>query len=107
MPFLSLFLALAAAAPAVAPAAWAQQDCVTGIHLFQGGSCTATVVNSCGKPLNCTIYVEGYTAGGAKVSDSKGIALPIGGSLAHAVSGVARCGDFDLQCNPAATPRRR
>ena len=87
--------------------ALAQQDCVTGIHQFQGGQCTVTFVNTCGKPLNCTLYVEGITARGDKLSDSKGFALPSGGSVAHSVGGVARCGTFDVQCNPAATPRRR
>ena len=57
----------------------AQQDCVTGIHQFQGGQCTVTFVNTCGKPLNCTAYVEGISAAGQKVSDSKAIVLPSGG----------------------------
>ena len=87
--------------------ALAQQDCVTGIHQFQGGQCTVTFVNTCGKPLNCTGYVEGISAAGQKVSDSKPMTLPSGGSVALSVAGVARCGTFDLQCNQSSTPRRR
>lgn len=86
----------------------AQQDCVTGIHLFKDGSRTATAVNSCGRPLNCTFCVEGLTTRGDKISDTKGFLPPAGGSQAMSVGGVERCGNFDLQCTPAAAaPRKR
>jgi hypothetical protein len=90
----------------VSPAA-AQQDCAVGAHQFKDGACTMTLVNTCGRPLNCTLYVEGVTANGAKLSDSRGLSVAANGSISISVSGVARCGNFDAQCNNATQPRRR
>jgi len=89
------------ALPAVA------QDCAVGAHRFKDGACTFTLVNTCNRPLNCTLAVEGVTARGDRISDSKGFALPAGASQSISVGGVARCGTFDAQCSNAAAPRRR
>jgi hypothetical protein len=88
------------------PAA-AQQDCAVGAHQFKDGACTMTMVNTCGRPLNCTLLVEGVTARGDRISDSRGVAIPAGGSQSISVMGVARCGTFDAQCSPAGGQQRR
>jgi hypothetical protein len=82
------------------------QDCAVGAHQFKDGTCTFTLVNTCNRPLNCTLLVEGVTARGDRISDSKGFALPAGASQSISVGGVARCGNFDAQCSNAARPRR-
>ena len=101
MRMLALLLCLLAL-PAVA-----QQDCAVGAHQFKDGACTFTLVNTCQRALNCTLYVEGLTARGDKLSDSLGVALPPGSSQSISIGGVARCGNYDAQCNNAAAPRRR
>jgi len=88
------------------PAA-AQQDCAVGAHQFKDGACTFTLVNTCNRALYCTLLVEGVTARGDRISDSRSFALSAGGSQSISVGGVARCGSFDAQCNPAGRPQRR
>ena len=85
----------------------AQQDCAVGAHQFKDGACTMTLVNTCGRPLTCTLYVEGLTASGAKLSDSRGMSVAANASVSISVAGVARCAGFDAQCSNAAPPRRR
>ena len=85
----------------------AQQDCAVGAHQFKDGACTMTLVNTCGRPLNCTLFVEGVTARGDKISDSRGVGISAGGSQSISIGGVARCGAFDAQCSNAGLQRRR
>jgi hypothetical protein len=91
----------------IALPASAQQDCAVGAHQFKDGACTMTLVNTCGRPLNCTLFVEGVTARGDRLSDSRGVAVPPGSSQSLSVGGVARCGTFDAQCSNAGQQRRR
>lgn len=85
----------------------AAQDCAVGAHQFKDGACTFILVNTCNRPLNCTLLVEGVTARGDRISDSKGFGLPTGASQSISVGGVARCGTFDAQCSNAQAPGRR
>jgi hypothetical protein len=87
--------------------AMAQQDCVIGSHKRENGQCGAYVLNMCQRALVCTIYVDGFTAQGAKLSESRPVTLQHQGSTTVFVEGVARCGNFDVQCSPAGNQQRR
>lgn len=89
-----------------APAA-AQQDCVIGSHKRENGQCGAYVLNMCQRALVCTIYVDGYTAQGTKLTDTRPVTLQHQGSTTVFIDGVTRCGTFDVQCSPAGAPQRR
>jgi len=71
------------------------QECLTGLHRFQAGTCVTTFINSCGRPIHCTLQAEGVLANGTRVQDGRAQVIENGGSVSLSISGVARCGSFD------------
>jgi len=51
------------------------------------------------------LQAEGVLANGTRVQDGRAQVIENGGSVSLSISGVARCGSFDAQCDQA--PGRR